>query len=203
MKIILTKIQQTEAIIIGEKNKRAILFVHGQGGNKEEALQFAEIAVPLGYQVIGIDLPVMDLPWDVLPRLLAVRDFLKKNYHSISLRANSIGCWYSLLAFENEQIAKALFVSPILDMKAFIECKEQKDMKYYEWVVQHQIERWQNKTYILRPDKDLVVSDRVYEAFISKFACGVTTVADGEHWFHTPEQLRHLSEWEKYALTEI
>ena len=194
---------QTDAIVIGEKAENVILFVHGQGGNKEEAIRFAEIATPLGYQVIGIDLNVMDMPWNVLPRLWEVKHFLKENYNSISLRANSIGCWLSLLAFENEQIDKSLFVSPIPDMKSFIECLEQKDMKYYEWVVEHQIEHWQNKTYILRPKNDLVVSDRVYEAFINKFACDVTTIEDGEHWFHTPEQLHRLGVWEYNVLTEI
>lgn len=53
---------QTDAIVIGEKAENVILFVHGQGGNKEEAIRFAKIATPLGYQVIGIDLNVMDMP---------------------------------------------------------------------------------------------------------------------------------------------
>ena len=112
---------QTDAIVIGEKAENVILFVHGQGGNKEEAIRFAEIATPLGYQVIGIDLNVMDMPWNVLPRLWEVKHFLKENYNSISLRANSIGCWHSLLAFENEQIDKSLFVSPMLSDNTFLE----------------------------------------------------------------------------------
>ena len=112
---------QTDAIVIGEKAENVILFVHGQGGNKEEAIRFAEIATPLGYQVIGIDLNVMDMPWHVLPRLWEVKHFLKENYNSISLRANSIGCWLSLLAFENEQIDKSLFVSPMLSDNTILE----------------------------------------------------------------------------------
>lgn len=146
-------IQHTNAIIIGEKKENAFLFVHGQAGNKEEAIRFANIAVPFGYQVIGIDLSVMDVPWNVLPKLLEVKDFLKEYYSSISLRANSIGCWYSLLAFENEKIEQALFVSPILDMKRFVEGMEE-DGQYYEWVVLHQIANWSNKTYILSAKKD-------------------------------------------------
>lgn len=193
-------ISQTDAIIIGEKKENAILFLHGQGGNKEEAIRFADIAVPLGYQVIGIELPVMDRPWNVLPKLLEVKHFLKNNYQSISIRSNSIGCWYSLLAFANEKIERALFVSPILDMKAFIDCMEEKDELNYEWVLQHQIDNWRNKTFILRPETDLVVNDIVYDAFISRFACNVVTIEDGEHWFHTTEQLSRMSEWEECVL---
>lgn len=85
-------------------------------------------------------------------------------------------------------------------MKTFIETLEEKDEMYYKWVVQHPIEGWQNKTYILRPAKDLVVSNKVYEAFINKFVCNVMTVKDGEHWFHTSEQLSLLREWEESAL---
>lgn len=197
------KIQHTNAIIIGEKKEHVFLFVHGQGGNKEEAISFAKIAVPLGYQVIGIDLSVMDMPWTVLPKLLEVKEFLKEQYSSISLRANSIGCWYSLLAFENEKIEQALFVSPILDMKRFIEGMEEKDEMYYEWVVLHQIAHWSNKTYILRAEKDLVVSDKVNKTFIDQFMCNVMTLKDGEHWLHTPEQLSSLRRWEESVLEQL
>lgn len=63
-----------------KKKEKVFLFVHGQGGNKEEAIRFAQIAVPLGYQVIGIDLSVMDMPWNVLPKLVEVKEYLKKFY---------------------------------------------------------------------------------------------------------------------------
>lgn len=196
------RIRHTDAIIIGENKEKVFLYVHGQGGNKEEALRFADIAVPTGYQVIGIDLPTMDMPWNVLSKLLEVRDFLKERYSSISLRANSIGCWYSLLAFVKEKIDKAMFVSPILDMKMFIEYMEEKDEQYYEWVVQHQIAEWPNNIFILRPEIDLVVNDKVNEAFINRFGCNVVTIKDGEHWFHTPGQLSSLRKWEESVLNE-
>lgn len=202
MNIETDKIQHCDAIFIGEKKEKVFLFVHGQGGNKEEAIRFAKIAVPLGYQVIGIDLSIMEMPWNVLPMLLGVKDYLKNHYSSISLRANSIGCWYSLLAFENDEIDKALFVSPILDMKRFIESMEEKDERYYEWVVSHQIATWHNETFILRPEKDLVVSDKVNEAFINRFLCDVVTLKNGEHWLHTPEQLSSLRKWEESVLNK-
>ena len=48
----------TPTLLIGEKSEKVFLFVHGLHGRKEEALGFAEVAVPKGYQVLGIDLPV-------------------------------------------------------------------------------------------------------------------------------------------------
>ena len=202
MNIVTDKIQHTDAVIIGENKEKVFLFVHGQGGNKEEAIHFAKIAVPLGYQVIGIDLSIMDMPWNVLPMLLGVKAFLKVHYSSISLRANSIGCWYSMLAFENDEIDKALFVSPILDMKRFIEGMEERDGLYYEWVVSHQIATWPNETFILRPENDLVVNDNVNEVFINRFLCNVVTLKNGEHWFHTPEQMLSLRKWEESVLNK-
>ena len=41
------------ALIIGAKSKKVFLFVHGLHGYKEEALAFAKVAVPMGYQVLG------------------------------------------------------------------------------------------------------------------------------------------------------
>ena len=92
-------------------------------------------------------------------------------------------------------------LDPILDMKAFIDCMEEKDELYYEWVLQHQIDHWQTKTFILRPETDFVVNNKVHNAFISRFVCNVVTIKDGEHWFHTPKQLSIMSEWEECVLT--
>ena len=41
MNIKKVRIQHTDAVIIGEKKEKVFLFVHGQGGNKEEAIRFA------------------------------------------------------------------------------------------------------------------------------------------------------------------
>ena len=99
METIELTIGSTPALLIGEKNKKVFLFVHGLRGRKEEALAFAEVAVPNGYQVLGVDLPVERKPWEVLPLLNEVRDYLYRNWESVSIRANSIGSWFSWLAF--------------------------------------------------------------------------------------------------------
>lgn len=73
-------IGSTPVLLIGEKSDKVFLFVHGLYGYKEEALAFAEVAVPKGYQVLGIDLPVERKPWEVLPLLNEVCDYLYQHW---------------------------------------------------------------------------------------------------------------------------
>ena len=58
---------------------RVFLFVHGKGGNKEEALLLSEIACEKGWDVVGIDLPgwgartaeaARFVPWEAAQELL-------------------------------------------------------------------------------------------------------------------------------------
>ena len=185
------KSNKAPVILIGEKSDKVFLFVHGLHGRKEEALAFAEVAVPKGYQVMGIDLPVERKPWEVLPLLNEIRDYLYGNWQSVSVRANSIGSWFTLLAFQSKKVEQALLVSPILDMKRFIELMPQREDDYYEWVVNNPITSLVAPTYILRPEVDLI---------ISQHQCQVTIMPDGEHWFHTPEQLAFLKAWEEKTI---
>ena len=130
-------------------------------------------------------------------------DYLYDNWQSVSVRANSIGSWFTLLAFQSKKVEQALFVSPILDMKRFIELMPQREDDYYEWVVNNPITCWDTPTYILRPETDLVVSEEVGRDFISQHQCQVTIMPDGEHWFHTPEQLAFLKTWEENTIISI
>lgn len=45
------------AVVHGKKSDSVFIFVHGQGGSKDEAQRFADIANPLGFQVLAVDLP--------------------------------------------------------------------------------------------------------------------------------------------------
>ena len=202
MKVIKLKIGSTPALLIGEKSEKVFLFVHGLHGQKEEALAFAEVAVPKGYQVFSIDLPVERKPWEVMPLLNEVRDYLYENWKNVSVRANSIGSWFSLLSFQNKKVDQAMLVSPILDMKKYIELMPHREDDYYEWVVNKPITHWDTPTFILRPEVDTIVSKEVGRDFISQHQCQVTIMPNGEHWFHTPEQLAFLKAWEEKIVSE-
>lgn len=120
-------IGQIPAVLYGEHAEQLWLFLHGQMGHKEEAEAFAKIVCPKGAQVLGIDLPGHGArqgrdealnPWTVVPELLAVMDWARVRWNSISLRANSIGAYFAMLALDAPD--KVLLVSPILDMERLI-----------------------------------------------------------------------------------
>ena len=201
MTVIELNIGSTPALLIGEKSEKVFLFVHGLHGNKEEALAFAEVAVPKGYQVLGVELPLESKPWEVLPLLNEVCDYLYNNWKSVSVRANSIGSWFSLLALQNKKVDQALFVSPILDMKEFVDDLSTREDDYYRWVINNPITHWDAPLFILRPEVDLFVSEEVGCDFISRHQCHITIMPDGEHWFHTAKQLAFLKEWEESTVS--
>lgn len=185
------------ALLIGEESSKVFLYVPGLYGHKEEALTFASVAIPRGYQVLGVDVDLSKTPEEIVPLFLEVKAFVQSRWKQISLRANSVGCWFSMLVFAEESLRQALFVSPLLDMKKYIELLPERDEAYYSWVIAHPILKWDVPTFILRPETDLVVCEEVGIAFLEKHSCQVCTLPDMEHWFHTPFQLEKLRCWEE------
>ena len=51
------KISNIPAIVWGEYSNKVYLYIHGQGGNKEEADNLANIICQYGWQILSIDLP--------------------------------------------------------------------------------------------------------------------------------------------------
>lgn len=231
MKTEFLKISGIPAVLYGEPSEKGYLFIHGQGGNKEEAAAFAEIANPAGYQVMGIDLPEHGArkgmpgsfdPWTAVPELKAVLTHLKKHWSSISLRANSIGAYFSMLAFSGEPVKKALFVSPIVDMERLI-CDmigwagvteeilrregeiptnfgQTLSWPYLCWVREHPLTDFTAPTAILYAGQDNLTSRETVSAFAKAHGASLEIYEPGEHWFHTPEQLEVLRSWEAKTL---
>ena len=213
-------------VLHGDSSEKLFLYIHGKMGRKEEAARIAEIVCPKGYQVLGIDLPghgertgEMErfVPWEVVPELQAVYANTQKRWKKISLYANSIGAYFSLLALRDAKLEKSLFVSPILDMEKLI-----RDMMGWAWVTQeqlkeageihtafgetlswkyliyaqeHPITMWDSPTAILYAGKDHLTARETVDDFAKRFGCTVTVMENGEHWFHTEEQLAVLDAW--------
>jgi hypothetical protein len=141
-------IQGIPAVLWGEPAKNLYLFIHGQGGCKEEAESFAHIASRYNWQVLSIDLPehgdrkeekhAFD-PWHVIPELMMVMKYVKSQWDTYALRATSIGAWFSMLSFVHEKFEKCLFVSPILDMHQLIQ-----NMMYWAGVSEAKLEQERN-----------------------------------------------------------
>ena len=117
-------INEVPAVLWGQRSERLFLYIHGKGGNKEEAAAFSEIVCPKGFQVLSIDLPehgqrkpetgTFD-PWHAVPELKMIMEYAHKHWQSISLFANSIGAWFSMLSFSSEPLEQCLFLSPVVD----------------------------------------------------------------------------------------
>lgn len=219
-------IQGIPAILYGDSDETLFLYIHGKMGRKEEAARLAGIVCPEGCQVLSIDLPghgertgEMErfVPWEVVPELQAVYGFAQQRWKKISLYANSIGAYFSLLAFRDARPEKSLFVSPILDMEKLIrdmmgwagvteeQLKEAGEIptafgetlsrKYLSYAAEHRITRWDSPTAILYAGQDPLTARETVADFARRFGCAVTVMENGEHWFHTEEQLAVLDAW--------
>lgn len=220
------KIKNIPAILWGEQSDRLYLFIHGKCGCKEEAEAFANIVCRKGWQVLSIDLPEhgerkqeinMFNPWTAVPELQLVRDYIKQRWKTIGLRANSIGAWFSLQAYENETFEKCLFVSPILDMahlicnmmhwaslsEAMLQEKQEIETafgetlswKYLTYAKAHPIAKWESPTAVLYADHDNLTERYIVEDFCKHYNAQLDVMENGEHWFHTPQQLDVLKHW--------
>ena len=219
-------VQEIPAVLYGDSSEKLFLHIHGKMGCKEEASRFAEIVCPKGYQVLSMDLPghgeradEMErfVPWEVVPELRAVCGFAWQHWEKISLYANSIGAYFSLLTFQEVKLEKSLFVSPILDMEKLIRdmmgwagvTREQLQQtgeiptafgetlswKYLTYAAENRITKWDSPTAILYAGQDHLTARKTVDDFAQRFGCAVTVMENGEHWFHTEEQLSVLDAW--------
>ena len=55
--------------------------------------------------------------------------------------------------------------------------------------------KWEVPTEILYGGRDDLTSYETVAAFAGKTEAKLTVMDNGEHWFHTEEQMRFLDEW--------
>lgn len=193
--------------------KNAIIYIHGKGGNVQEAEHYRDIFQTC--DVIGFDYK-LDMPWDAKQEFEEYFDNLSNVYDSVSIIANSIGAFFCINALADKKIEKAYFISPIVDMEQLIldmmqwagvteeELQEQKRIEttfgetlsweYLVWVRMHPI-YWKIPTRILYGSKDHLQSIDTIERFVKQFGASVSVMENGEHWFHTKEQMNFVDNW--------
>ena len=66
--------------------------------------------------------------------------------------------------------------------------------KYLTFVRENSIE-WNIPTYILYGKKDNMTSYEIILNFTNKSKANLTVMENGEHWFHTEEQMKFLDNW--------
>lgn len=226
MKQTVFAIEHIPAVVYGDESEQVYLFVHGRHGCKEEGADFAALACPKGWQVLGIDLPEHGVrkgeaerfdPWHAVPELRAVMAYIRPRWSRVALRASSLGAWFSMLAFVQEPLEQCLMVSPILDMEGLIRTMmgwsgvtegeleergtvstsfgETLSWRYYQYAKDNPIQTWLWPTAVLYAEGDELTPRQTAEDFAARFGCGLTVMENGEHWFHTPEQLDFLDRW--------
>ena len=191
----------------------AVVYVHGKDGLVQEAEHFKTLFPDC--EVIGFDY-MADNPWEAIPEFSTFFARLMLQYESIILIANSLGAYFSMESGIAPMIRKAFFISPIVDMEKLIqnmmswkgvteeELREQGvipneygddlSWEYLTYVREHPVD-WDVPTEILYGDQDNLTSLETMTGFAEKHHAGLTVMQDGEHWFHTEEQMRFLDEW--------
>jgi len=129
---------------------------------------------------------------------------------------NSIGAYFSMNAGIDVMIRSAYFISPIVDMERLIlnmmswvnvtetELEEKgvistsfgEDLswEYLCYVREHPV-CWTVPTRILYGSRDNLTSYETISAFAETHGAELTVMEEGEHWFHTDEQMRFLDNW--------
>lgn len=191
----------------------AVLYVHGKGGNALEAEHYKHLFPQ--YDVYGIDYKT-DTPWETKEEIQSEINNLTNRYQSIILIANSIGALFSMNAEIEAAITKAYFISPIVNMEKLItdmmgwanvseeelqekqtiqtEFGETLSWEYLSYVRNNPI-HWNVPTDILYGSKDNLTSLETVTEFANQHNVRLTLMENGEHWFHTKEQMDFLDKW--------
>ena len=200
------------------KRMDAVIYIHGKGGSAEEAEHY-NLLFP-SCNVIGLEYKSFT-PWEAGMEIHAAVKELNAGYDRIILIANSIGAYFSMNADIERYVTHAFFISPIVDMEKLIsdmmgwagitESELQKNgtihtdfgedlsWEYLSYVREHPV-NWNVPTDILYGSADNLTSIDTMTAFAQAHHANLTVMENGEHWFHTEEQMQFLDNWLKNKL---
>lgn len=194
---------------------KIILYVHGMGGSPLEAERYKEVCP--GFEVIGAEYDG-SFPANARDDIRRAYDCLRGKIYVL---ANSIGAYFTMLALHGRNVAKALFISPVLDMEGVIlgmmrgagiseddlrregeivtASGELLSWEYLCFVRENPL-TWDVPTEILYAGHDGITPRETVKEFVRSHDAGLTVMEDGEHWFHTEGQIAFLDEWLRYIL---
>jgi len=191
---------------------KCIVYIHGKNGSAEEAEHYRPL---FSGDVIGLEYTGND-PWTAGKEIYKAVTELKSRNDGIILIASSIGAYYAMNADIAKMIDHAYFISPVTDMEQLImnmmewadvdeselqekgvihtDFGEDLSWEYLAYVREHPL-IWDVPTDILYGEKDHLVSLETVTAFARRHHCNLTVMENGEHWFHTEEQMEFLDRW--------
>lgn len=169
---------------------------------------------------MGVDYEI-DAPWIAGAVLRAAYERTSAESDAVSLLANGIGAYLAMQTLGDCAFARAYFISPILDMERLItdmrgwagvteaELRERRTIvtdfgetlswDYLCFVRDHPFD-WRVPTEILFGGRDTLTSRESVDKFVRTHDAHLTALEDGEHWFHTAEQLAFANAWLRRVL---
>ena len=193
--------------------KKGLLYIHGKGGTAREAEHYRPLFPDC--DVTGLDYQSRT-PWDARDEFRRFFDAFGAEHDHIIRVANSIGAFFAMHAPGVGRIARAYLISPVVDRERLIldmlrwagvtertlmeqgtietAFGETLSWEYLAWVRGHPVS-WTVPTSILYGGNDHLQSPDTIQAFASRVGADVTVMENGEHWFHTAEQMSFLDDW--------
>ena len=189
---------------------KAVVYIHGRGGSAREAEHYR--ALFPNDTVFGIEYEETQ-PGETSAFLAGRISEIQKRFDGVILIANSIGAFYCLHA--GLRAEKAYLISPVVDMERLIlgmmrasgideeELKARGTVQtpvgtlsweYLSYVRTHPM-RLDADISVLYGEHDELTPRGAIEQFAKKSGAALTVMKNGEHWFHTSEEMRFLDEW--------
>ena len=195
-----------------------ILYVHGKDGSPAECEHYKPLFPDC--EVVGLDYRTFS-PWETGREIRDAVERLRARYDGITLIANSIGAYFSMCAGIDGLLRRAYFISPIVDMERLL-----LDILAWSGATERELEqrgtiptsfgeelswtdlcrvraypiRWRVPTAILYGGRDELTKYETVAAFAAAHNAELTVMPDGEHWFHTEDQMQFLDRWIKGEL---
>lgn len=192
---------------------KAVVYIHGKDGSTDEAEHYTGLFE--NCDIIGFDYRAQS-PWEAKKEFSDYFAAVCQKYESVTVIANSIGAYYAMNALPDFHIEKAFFISPIVNMAKLIadmmlwanvteeELYDKKviqtafgetlSWEYLCYVREHPL-TWTIPTHILYGGKDHLTSYETISDFANQVKATITVMENGEHWFHTEEQMHFLDHW--------
>jgi len=221
------KINSIPAIIWGEPSHEVYVFVHGRYSDKNAARGVAEIADRKGLQVISFDLPEHGDRKEVdetefiiqncIPELHTVIQYVENRWKEKYLFASSIGAYFSLVAFQETEFHKSLFISPVVDMEELIHnmmhwfgvdikrLEEEKTIdtpmgeklswEYLQYVNANRIAHWDNEIKIIIGDDDELTNADTLHSLSRKHRCEISLIPGGKHYLSDEKHQNLIGKW--------
>nr|WP_314467916.1 alpha/beta hydrolase [uncultured Campylobacter sp.] len=193
--------------------KDIVVYIHGKNGSAAEAARYRRLFA--GSDVLGFDYEART-PWEAKEEFALYFESILKSRKSVTIVANSIGAFFAMHALQDMRIKKAYFISPIVNMENLIlnmlsranaseeELRDKGELstkfgeklswRYLCYVREHST-LWTAPTHILYGENDDLTSFETICEFANQIGATLTVMKNGEHRFHTAEQMRFLDDW--------